>query len=79
MNPRATMKIYPRPDTYFRQKHSLDFDMMRTKVMLQRKGSGYDGAMLWVSHIICGVIMGFLAFMLTQCEDRITAWRAHVT
>jgi chloride channel 7 len=79
MNPRATMKIYPRPDNYFKKKHSLDFDMMRTKVMLQRKGSGFDGTMLWVSHIMCGVMMGFLAFMLTFCEDEITKWRAHTT
>jgi len=78
MNPRSTMKIYPRPDTYYRNKHSLDFDMMRAKVMLQRKGSGMSDAVIWIAHVVCGVLMGFLAFMLTWCEDNLTKWRCYM-
>ena len=40
MNVRATMEKYPRQDTYYRQKHSLDFDMMRSKVMIERPDKG---------------------------------------
>ena len=42
MNVKSTMAIYPRPDTYYRQKHSLDFDMMRSKIMINREGSNKE-------------------------------------
>ena len=75
MNPRSTMKIYPRPDTYYRNKHSLDFDMMRTKVMVERKGSSIEGATTWVAHAVVGIAMGVLAFLLSLAEDELTIWR----
>lgn len=76
MNPRATMKIYPRPDTYYKRNDSLDFDMMRSKIFLERKHQSMQTIMLWTAHGLCGVLMGFLAFILSYCEDNITAWRA---
>ena len=77
MNPRSTMKIYPRPDTYYKNKRSLDFDMMRSRIMLTR-GNTKTELTLWFSHILCGVLMGFLSFMLTLCEDKLTVWRCEM-
>ena len=69
MNPKVTMKIYPRPDSYYKNKSSLDFDMMRSKIFIDRKGSNKEGAILWLAHVICGVFMGFIVFILSVCED----------
>ena len=74
MNPTATLKLYPRPDTQFRTKCSLDFDMMRAKIITNRSSKG-AGMMLWCSHVLCGFLMGVLAFMLSVCEDQFTKWR----
>lgn len=75
MNVRATMEIYPRPDKMYQKKRSLDFDMMKTKIFLERKENKIEGAMLWASHLACGVIMGILCFMLVWLEDSIIEWR----
>ena len=69
MNPRATLKIYPRPDTYYKNKASLDFDMMRTKIMVERKGSSIESIAIWCAHILCGFVMGIIAFLLSLAED----------
>lgn len=75
MNMRETMKIYPRPDTYYRNKSSLDFDMMRTKIMEERSGSGKESMVLWLTHVVVGIVMGFIAFLMTLVEDKLTEWR----
>lgn len=75
MNMRETMKIYPRPDTYYRNKSSLDFDMMRTKIMEERSGSGKESIVLWLTHVVVGIVMGFIAFLMTLVEDKLTEWR----
>lgn len=77
MNVRATMQLYPRPDTYYQNKASLDFDMMRSRIMLNRPGGEKEGIALWSAHVICGVLIGILAFILTWLEDAITEWRAN--
>ena len=69
MNPRATLKIYPSPDTYYKNKASLDFDMMRTKIMVERKGSSIESIAIWGAHILCGFVMGIIAFLLSLAED----------
>ena len=75
MNIRSTMKIYPRPDTYYRNKSSLDFDMMKTKIMEERSGSGKESMILWIAHVVVGIGMGTIAFMMTLVEDKLTEWR----
>lgn len=77
MNPKATMMVYPRVDTFYRQNSSLDFDMMRSKIMLQRKSQGKQSIVLWTAHVLCGAIMGVIAFMVAYAEDGLTMWRAN--
>lgn len=76
MNLRSTMKIYPRPDNYYTTKHSLDFDMMRSKIFLERPSMGNESVVLWIAHAACGFLIGVVGFMLTWVEDTLTAWRA---
>jgi len=37
MNARESVLVYPRPDSSFKGKHSLNFDMMRTKIYIERE------------------------------------------
>ena len=78
MNPKATLMVYPRVDTFYRRNNSLDFDMMRSKIMLERKNSATQSIMLWTAHILCGAMMGVIAFMMAFFEDWLTRWRAIV-
>lgn len=40
--------------------------------MIQRKSSGFS---LYAAHAICGVLMGFTAFLLTFMEEEIQVYR----
>ena len=79
MDPVRSLLEYPRRDTYYRTKHSLDFDAMRSRIMLKRfsgeNDSMHEAIILWVTHIFCGVLMGAFAFLLILCEDLITEYR----
>jgi len=66
MAARATMAIYPRIDSYYKHKNSLNFDLMKTKIMTERKS---NGAIIWIAHVIIGIFMGFLAFSLNYLEE----------
>ena len=36
MDPRNSAKVYPRRDTVYTHKKALDFDLLRSKVMVER-------------------------------------------
>lgn len=73
MNPRLSLGVYPRRDTAFKGKHSLNFDMMRTKIFLERDNRGEKE--LWLAHFICGLLCGFQAFCISWMENQIVGWR----
>ena len=68
MAARNTVRIYPRIDTFFKKKHSLDFDLMKTKIMQERKS---NENVLWIAHIICGLFMGFIGFAINWITNLI--------
>ena len=37
MDPRSSLKVYPRKDNVFHKKKSLNFDMIKSKVFVERK------------------------------------------
>jgi len=73
MNPRVTLRIYPRPDTFYRGKSSLNFDAMRSKIFLDRSQQGE--VYLWFAHLICGILVALLSFLLSSAEDELTLFR----
>ena len=75
MNPRMTLKIYPRPDTFYRGKSSLNFDAMRSKIILDRSSQGE--VYLWAAHVLCGIFVAVLTFLLVTSEDKLTEFRTH--
>jgi hypothetical protein len=78
MDPMRSPKIYPRKDNYFRTKQSLNFDAMRTKVYQNRKDLKSHGQ-VWVGHALLGFFVGFVAFMMSLCEEMIAEYRFEKT
>ena len=76
MDPRRSFKQYPRPDSVYTHKSSLNFDMMRTRIFINRKGV-YTDVYLWLAHGILGAFVATIAFILTTLEDKSAEFRAN--
>ena len=75
MDPRFSLKTYPRKDNIFQHKKSLDFDMIRTKVFVERKRDGLEIFMEWTAFGIIGVLTGLTAAIMSNLEEKITIFR----
>ena len=69
MLPRRSFKEYPRPDSVYKHKSSFNFDMMRTRIFVNRRKTFTD-MYLWLAHGILGIIMATITFSLTFVEDK---------
>ena len=75
MHPMKSMAIYPRPDNVYTHKSSFNFDIMRTKIFLERKGTQMD-VHLWLAHGFIGVVVAVLAWFIASAEDELVLTRA---
>ena len=75
MDPRFSEKVYPRKDNIFWHKKSLDFDLIRTKVFVERKRDGCEIIMEWVAFSIIGLLTGLTAAIMSNLEEKITVFR----
>ena len=75
MDPRFSLKTYPRKDNIFQHKKSLDFDSMRGKLFVERKRDNLEIIMEWVSFSVIGVLTGLTAAIMSHLEEKITIFR----
>ena len=75
MDPRFSLKVYPRKDNIFKHKSSLNFDQVRTKVYIERKRDKTDTLMEWFAFAIVGVLTGFTAAIMSNIEETVTVFR----
>ena len=75
MDPRFSEKVYPRKDNIFQHKKSLDFDLMRSKLYVERKRDGCEILMEWVGFAAIGVLTGLTAAIMSNIEEKITEFR----
>jgi len=75
MDPRFSAKVYPRKDNIFQHKKSLNFDLMHAKVFVERKRDKYDIFMEWIAFCIVGILTGLTAAIMSNIEEKITAFR----
>ena len=68
MNPVLSPQIYPRLDKHFKSKKSLNFDMMKSKIMIERGRPRILYVWHWISYAIIGVCTGLIAFMMEMIE-----------
>jgi hypothetical protein len=79
MDPRYSLKIYPRKDVAYKGKASLDFTAIGAKVYLERKKGKCEGLNRWVIHGIIGVVVGTIAFGMGLLEENLAAFHANYT
>ena len=75
MDPRFSEKIYPRRDTAYKAKKSLDFDIMRAKIYQDRHRGKWTNIMEWTAYCLVGLFTGFTAAIMTNIEENATAFR----
>ena len=79
MDPRFSAKQYPRRDNVFKTKKSLNFDLVKTKVFMERKPGKCIVFMEWVAFGIIGVLVGFVASIMSYIEEGLTEWKRDTT
>ena len=77
MHPMRSFHQYPRPDNVYEHKSSFNFDMMRTRIFLNRQKTNTD-MYLWLAHLIMGVFMGTITCVLTVVEDASASFKSHM-
>ena len=79
MDPRRSFQEYPRKDTYYKTKSSLNFDHVRSKIFLKREEKTINRFDRWVSHGLVGVATGTIAFCMATVEDWLTTKKSEVS
>jgi chloride channel 7 len=69
MDPRMSMKLYPRPDTLYKKKSSLNFDLMRAKVFVERKRNKCVPWLQLIALMVIGLIIGFIASVMEYVSN----------
>jgi hypothetical protein len=78
MDPRESVQTYPRIDDKFRKKHSLNFDMMKAKIFVDRREPTSVAIWRWVVYFFIGFITGLLAFVMARVEEALIEGRDHI-
>jgi len=71
MDPSSSLGMYPRPDTTYKTKHSLAFDIMQTEIFRNRGEPASVGILRWVCYFIIGVAVGLTAFLMELIEENL--------
>ena len=72
MDPRFSLKTYPRKDNIFQHKKSLDFDFIKAKIFVDRKRDNCDIVMEWLAFALVGIGTGLTAAIMSDIEERVT-------
>ena len=75
MDPRFSLKVYPRKDNVYQHKKSLDFQQIHAKIFADRKRDSMDLLMEWIAFLLIGVFVGLTAACMSQAEETITNFR----
>ena len=59
-----SLGIYPRVDTEYTKKNSLDFEMNNSNIFQNRKTGICYRLSSWIAFLIVGIFMGIVAFII---------------
>ena len=79
MDPRFSLKQYPRKDVVYKVKGSYNFETIRSKVYLARKPSPLEEMYRWLVHGAIGVFVGSIAFFMAIVEEAFAKYHAEET
>jgi len=69
MDPRGSLHVYPRFDSDYRKKRSLNYDMMKTEIFQNRKMTRCVTLHRWFVNFLIGVAVGMTAFGMSHLEE----------
>lgn len=78
MDPRRSLGEYPRKDTYYKNKSSLNFDVVRSRIFMREADTKCDRLHRWISHGLVGMATGTIAFMMATVEDWMTTKKSGI-
>ena len=78
MDPRFSLKRYPRVDRVYELKSSFNFEAMNAKVYLDRKRGKFEEGSRWLVHLLIGIVVGIIAFFMTLFEDELVKLHGNV-
>jgi H+/Cl- antiporter ClcA len=76
MDPRFSIKHYPRKDTVYRIKSSYNFETIKARVYINRLKGHYEWVTAWGVHALIGVLIGSIAFLMGISEEHIADYHA---
>ena len=71
MDPRFSLKVYPRKDTVYKTRSSLDFTTIHSNVYENRKKNKFEEGSRWLLHMLIGFSVGVIAFYMTIFEESV--------
>lgn len=75
MDARWSAKIYPRRDTVYKSKKSLNYDLVKTKIFRERPKTKCLVFVDWIPYWIVGILVGFTASIMSYIEEGTTDWK----
>lgn len=75
MDPRFSVKIYPRVDKVFTHKKSLNYDLVRSKIYIDRHKTKCIAFLEWCCYGLCGLFTGFTASIMEFLEGKLTSFK----
>ena len=79
MDPRLSISVYPRPDTQYKNKGSLNFDIIRTKIFKERPLPKHHDLMVYSIYAMIAFATGLLAILINGAEDEFSRLKAKIT
>ena len=80
MDPRFSLRQYPRVDNVYKSKSSYNFESINSKVYLKRPYNNTEEAVKrWLIHVIIGFFVGVIAFCMSCLEEWITEFHSSTT
>ena len=79
MDPRFSLKQYPRKDKVYQIKSSYNFETIKARVYLTRKKNKLEELYRWLIHALIGFFVGLIAFLMGYAEEHVAEIHAHYT
>jgi H+/Cl- antiporter ClcA len=79
MDPRFSLKVYPRKDQVYKTKSSYNFEVINSRVYVNRKKAGHEEVIKWSIHALIGLLMGTIGFLMSVSEEFFAKIHAETT
>jgi chloride channel 7 len=79
MDPRGSFHTYPRVDKLYKQRGSLNFDIVRTRIFKDWSEPMNHDLMIYFIYALIGISTGLIAVFITGAEDEFAKLKARIT